>query len=179
MELTSQFKERFVKRLQGKDFILYGGLLELAHQKGLKSLEEIVQIPSQDNNMYAVCKATARAEDGMVYSEVGDACPTNVNVNIIPHILRMAATRAKARALRDFTGIDMVSVDEMCEELPEAADDTPTPEKRAPQNDGELVCSDCRTEITTGNYKVSMRNYGRPLCLGCQRKAKGQDQVSK
>ena len=146
MELTSQFKERFVKRLQGKDFILYGGLLELAHQKGLKSLEvEIVQIPSQDNNMYAVCKATARAEDGMVYSEVGDACPTNVNVNIIPHILRMAATRAKARALRDFTGIDMVSVDEMCEELPEAADDTPTPEKRAPQNDGELVCSDCRT----------------------------------
>jgi hypothetical protein len=84
MELTSQFREKFVKKLQGKNFILYGGLLELAHQKRLKSLEvEIVQIPSQENSYYAVCKATARDEEGAVYTEVGDACPTNVNLNIV------------------------------------------------------------------------------------------------
>jgi hypothetical protein len=180
MELTSQFREKFVKKLQGKNFILYGGLLELAHQKRLKSLEvEIVQIPSQENSYYAVCKATARDEEGAVYTEVGDACPTNVNLNIVPHILRMAATRAKARALRDFTGIDMVAVDEICEELPEAVGDTPKPEKKAAQSDGEMACWDCRSAITTGIYRVSVRKYGRPLCLGCQGKARGQGRVSK
>jgi len=81
--------------------------------------------------------------------------------------------------LRDFTGIDMVAVDEICEELPDAADDTPAPQKRAAQADGELVCSDCRAEITNGVCKYSVQKHGRPLCFGCQRKVKGQEKASK
>ena len=31
--------EHFIKTIQGRDFVLYAGLLDLAHQMGLKRLE--------------------------------------------------------------------------------------------------------------------------------------------
>ncbi|MEN6383832.1 MAG: ERF family protein [Phycisphaerales bacterium] len=34
-----------------------------------------------------------------------------------------------------------------------------------------LVCTDCGNKITTGIRNVSMKKYGRPLCMKCQRKA--------
>ena len=52
MELSKEFRERFVKTLQGKDYVLYGGLLELARQRGLTRIDtRVIQIPSQDNGM--------------------------------------------------------------------------------------------------------------------------------
>ena len=184
MELTEDFRKRFVKRLQGKDFILYGGLLELAREKGLKRLEvEIVQIPSPENGNYAVCSATLEGEDNSIYREVGDASPDNVNGNIAPHILRMAATRAKARALRDFTGIDMVSFEEMGEIEDDHTEASPIkqgrdsePSRRAARSgrsDRAALpsCDGCGAEVTQSVYDFSMRRFGRPLCMVCQRKA--------
>lgn len=113
MELTQDFKDKFVVTLQGKEFILYGGVLHLAKSRGLKRIEtNVIQIPSQENSMYAVVEATVETDDG-VFSEVGDASPESVNRMIKPHLLRMAATRAKARAMRDAVGIDMVAVEEL------------------------------------------------------------------
>ncbi|NPV81768.1 MAG: hypothetical protein HPY52_16165 [Firmicutes bacterium] len=184
MELTEEFRKRFVRRFQGKDFIVYSGLLELAREKGLRRLEvEIVQIPSPENGNYAVCSATLEGEDGSIYREVGDASPDNVNKNIAPHILRMAATRAKARALRDFTGVDMVSFEEMGEiedDYDEAApikqggDSEPSRrEGRSGRSDRATLplCGHCGAEITQSVYNFSMRKFGRPLCMACQRKA--------
>ena len=184
MELTEDFRKRFVKRLQGKDFIVYGGLLELAREKGLKRLEvEIVQIPSPENGNYAVCSATLEGEEGSIYREVGDASPDNVNRNIAPHILRMAATRAKARALRDFTGVDMVSFEEMGEieddndEAPpikQGRDSGPSRSATKPDRSDRAtlpLCNHCGAEITHSVYNFSTRRYGRPLCMACQRKA--------
>lgn len=37
----------------------------------------------------------------------------------------------------------------------------------------ELACSDCTAMITAGIRKVSISKYGRPLCMKCQKKAKG------
>ncbi len=113
MELTEEFKNRFVKNLQGKDFILYGGLLELVKARGLKKINtHVVQIPSKENNMYAVMEAEVQTEDG-IFKEIGDASPESVTRTIQPHILRMASTRAKARAMRDAVGIDLVAVEEL------------------------------------------------------------------
>lgn len=114
MELSREFRERFVKNLQGRDFILYGGLLELVKQRGLKRVTtRVIQIPSDANKMYAVVEAEVELDGGEVYKEIGDASPRSVNRTIEPHILRMASTRAKARAFRDAIGIDMVALEEL------------------------------------------------------------------
>lgn len=105
--------EKFIINLQGKSYITYEGLLDLAHQKYLKSLVvDIIQIPTSENNMTAICKATATTEDG-IYTDVGDASPASVNSNIAPHIIRMASTRAKARVLRDLTNVGMTALEEL------------------------------------------------------------------
>lgn len=125
MELSKDFKERYVKTLQGREFIVYGGLLDLARHAGLRRITtNIVQIPNAENGMYAVVEAEVETENG-VFKEVGDASPSSVNRTILPHILRMAATRAKARALRDAVGVDLVALEELGDALPE--DDIPSP----------------------------------------------------
>lgn len=105
--------ERFIINLKGKSYVTYEGLLDLAHQKNLKSIEvELIQIPSNENNMTAICRAKAATED-QTYTDLGDASPQSVNSTIAPHIIRMASTRAKARALRDLTNIGMTSYEEV------------------------------------------------------------------
>ncbi len=105
--------EKFIINLQGKSYVTYEGLLDLAHQKNLKSLEvEIIQFPNKENNMTAICTAKATTEDE-VYIDIGDASPQSVNANIAPHLIRMASTRAKARVLRDLTNIGMTAIEEL------------------------------------------------------------------
>lgn len=106
--------ERFIKNIKGKDFVLYSGLLDLAHQKGLKSIHvEPIQYPTKDNGMEGICKAVVESPDGREFTEIGDASPKNVNSIIKEHVLRMAATRAKARALRDYTNIGITCLEEL------------------------------------------------------------------
>ncbi|MBB6215837.1 hypothetical protein HNQ80_001928 [Anaerosolibacter carboniphilus] len=105
--------EKFVINLQGKNFVTYEGLLDLAHQQELTSISvELLQFPSADNNNTAVCKATVEA-NGRRFIDFGDASPNSVRSNLAPHIIRMASTRAKARALRDFTNIGMTALEEL------------------------------------------------------------------
>ncbi|NLW22624.1 MAG: hypothetical protein GXY88_05115 [Tissierellia bacterium] len=105
--------EKFIINLQGKTFVTYEGLLDLAHQKNLKSLEvELIQIPTEENNMTAICRATATTENE-TYTDLGDASPQSVNSSIVPHLIRMASTRAKARVLRDLTNIGMTAIEEL------------------------------------------------------------------
>ena len=138
MELSKEFRERFIKTLQGRDYVLYGGLLELARQRGLKRIStRVIQIPSMDNGMYGVVEAEIETEDG-IFTEIGDASPESVNRAIQPHLLRMAATRAKARAMRDAVGIDMVALEEL-------GDTLLSDEISVPDNPGDLI-------LTFGKY---------------------------
>jgi hypothetical protein len=117
--------ERFIKNIEGKDFVLYAGLLDLAHQKGMISMEvEILQFPSKENDNMAIIKAFAESKLGESFSDVGDADPTNCNFKVAKHLLRMASTRAKARALRDFTNIGMTCLEELGD-LNEVIEETP------------------------------------------------------
>ena len=108
--------ERFVMTIQGREFVRYSGLLDLAHQRGLATLTvEAVQYPTKDNGNEAICKAVAESHLGDVFIDIGDANPTNVNKVIASHLLRMASTRAKARVLRDMTNIGMTCLEELAE----------------------------------------------------------------
>ncbi len=106
--------KKFITQFQGKDFVLYSGLLDLAHQKGILSLNvDVEQFPSKDNDNVAICRASVESVTGELYVEWGDANPKNVNRMVAAHIMRMAATRAKARVLRDFTNIGMTCMEEL------------------------------------------------------------------
>jgi len=106
--------DRWIMNLKGKDFVLYAGLLDLAHQKGLLKLEvEAVQYPTKENGNVAICRAVAVSRLGEVFSDIGDADPSNTNSMISKHLLRMASTRAKARVLRDMANIGMTALEEL------------------------------------------------------------------
>jgi hypothetical protein len=108
--------ERFIITLEGKDFVTYPGLLDLGHQKGILKIEvEPLQIPTKDNEHFAVCKALVVSTNGETFTDIGDANPTNVNSRIAKHLLRMASTRAIARALRSFTNIGMTCLEELAD----------------------------------------------------------------
>ncbi len=58
-------------------------------------------------------------EDGGRFTGIGDASPDNVGRTIAPHIIRMAETRAKARALRDAVNIGVTALEELGEDVEE------------------------------------------------------------
>lgn len=107
-------KEKFIVNIDGRSYVTYEGLLDLAHSIGLSSIDvEIIQVPSNENNMLAICKATAVTKDGDSFVDVGDASPLSVKSAFAPHIIRMASTRAKARALRDLTNVGITALEEL------------------------------------------------------------------
>jgi predicted amidohydrolase YtcJ len=106
-------REEYMIERQGKRFVLYAGLLEEAHSRGLRSIEtELLQIPRSENGEVAIVRATVRTEDGK-FTGIGDAAPGNVNRTIAPHVIRMAETRAKARALRDAINVGVTAFEEL------------------------------------------------------------------
>lgn len=119
-------KEKLIVRLQGKEFILYAGLLALAHKRGLKSIRTEMLIESDD---FAMAKATVEGKDSGPFEDYGDASTKNVGRMIVPHLRRMAVTRAKARALRDFTAIGLCSLEELGSNTEEAKP-APAPKRK-------------------------------------------------
>jgi hypothetical protein len=109
-----EVKKEYIITRQGRDFVLYEGLLDEAHQQGLKRISTtLIQIPHEDNGHMAVVQAEVELQDGRTFMGIGDASPQNVNRMIVPHLLRMSETRAKARALRDAVNVGVTAVEEL------------------------------------------------------------------
>jgi hypothetical protein len=106
--------ERFITTIENKDFVLYAGLLDLAHQKGILKIDvDPIQLPTKENDHMAICRATVISKSGEVFTDVGDATPQNCHPRVAKHLLRMASTRAIARALRSMTNVGMTALEEI------------------------------------------------------------------
>ena len=98
------------------DAVAFKGLLSLAHEEGLKRVTtRLVQVPSEDNRRTAIVRSTVVTRKG-VFSGIGDANPENTNRRIVPHLIRLAETRATARALRLAVNIGEVAIEELGED---------------------------------------------------------------
>ena len=96
-----------------KEVVTYQGLLQKAHEEGLARLRtSLIQIPTEDNGRTAIAKAEVETGKGL-FEGIGDACPENVDEFLVPHLIRVAETRAKARALRDAVNVGVVSFEEL------------------------------------------------------------------
>lgn len=121
-------RDEFYITRSGKRYVLFAGLLDEAHGRGLTSIDtEIIQIPTPENNHVAVVKATAEMtnmdEEAVVkhktFSGIGDASPQSTTKQMTPHIIRLAETRAKARALRDAVNIGVTALEELSDDSSE------------------------------------------------------------
>lgn len=116
---------------QGKDFVLFSGLIDALHQlsQGFFSVDtRIEQLPTAENGHQAVCSALVRVYDPdnpdvvrRSCSGIGDASPANVNRMMANALIRMAETRGKARALRDLLNVGMVAFEELGPQTDEPA----------------------------------------------------------
>lgn len=116
------------QRLQGKEYVLLSGLLDLAHSHGLES---IITTPIEINMSegVAVFSCTVSGERGK-FTGHGDSTPRNTGKMVATAFIRMAETRSVCRALRFYLGIGMTARDE----LPgDAVQSTPPQPKQAPQ----------------------------------------------
>lgn len=104
---------KYVVNVQGKDFITFPGLLQEAHAKGLKSIN--TDLVNEDLNSPVVKATVTLVDNGLEksFTGYGDATSTNVAKKVAGALLRMAETRAIARALRFACNIDMAAVEEL------------------------------------------------------------------
>jgi hypothetical protein len=138
--------ERWITTIEGREFVKYPGLLDLGHQKGISQIEvEVVQLPTADNGHFAVCKANVVSKTGDSFVDIGDANPGNCSSKVSKHLLRMASTRAIARALRSFTNIGITALEE-CDFSDLAGGDN----------------SDSKAKPKTGKYPARIKPVEKP-----------------
>jgi hypothetical protein len=129
-----------------QELITYQGLLALAHEQGLKGIETtLIQAPNAANGQMAIVRAAAQGTTG-TFTGIGDASPANVTARVARHVLRVAETRAKARALRDLTNVAMVAL----EEVGELDEEQEPPPRAASDRGGDGPATDQqRRELVT------------------------------
>jgi hypothetical protein len=103
-------KAEYLVQIQGRPFVRFEGLLAMAHERGLVTLETTMVSVSE---VLAVCQSTAVFRDGRRFTDIGDATERNVPKHLAPHFIRMAATRASARALRRALNLNICSLEEL------------------------------------------------------------------
>jgi len=122
---TIDIHDKEGRKVGEKEVATYAGILALAHDEGLRSIiTKLIQVPTKENGTVAIVTAVVRTNRG-VFTAIGDANPGNVNRRIAAHIIRMAETRAKARALRDAVNIGTVALEELGELVEEELSSEP------------------------------------------------------
>jgi hypothetical protein len=157
-----QVNKNFIINFQGSEFITFEGLLDLFHQNGGTEIKtEII------NTTPLIFQATVKGKKG-IYQGVGDADDNNVGKMIARHKIRMAETRAIARALRWYNNIGMCSNTEIAgEELKE----NKVVNTNKIVNNNKVACSNCKEIIDSQKViDYSKEHYQKVLCFKCQPK---------
>ena len=138
---TIEIKDKTGRVVGTKEVVTYPGLLSKAHEEGLRRIAtKLVQVPSDENGRTAIARAFVETAKGR-FAGIGDANPENVSTFIAPHLIRMAETRAKARALRDAVNIGIVSFEELdgdgfANGSPDLGSGAPPPQNARPPKNG-------------------------------------------
>ncbi len=145
------------------DAIAFKGLLSKAHEEGLRQTKTtLLQVPAESNKHTAIVHATVRTRRG-TFTGLGDANPQNVNRRIAPHVVRMAETRALARALRVAVNIGEVSLEELGGDvaaeastgpsLDQRSNDRPPTQEPAPDGPGDGAMPDDRRDAPPPRFR--------------------------
>lgn len=109
--LQSLRKGGHIVSLQGKEYVLFSGLLMLAHDNGLQGCNtEIAHLDIGAGECVIV--ATVTGSRG-TFNAHGDATPSNTSKMVRSAFIRMAETRAICRALRLYLGTGMTALEEL------------------------------------------------------------------
>lgn len=150
-----EINKKFIINLQGSDFIKYEGLLDAFHQNGGKSIRtEII------SNQPLIIQATVEGEKG-TYQGIGDADDNNVNKLIVKHKIRMAETRAIARALRWYNNIGMCSVDELSGDEEEKKQ--PQSGNKCPKCGAKMAISQKGTEYCSNKCWLQQKDKSKKI----------------
>lgn len=176
-------KPEFVINLKGKQFVLLAGLLDLAHQQGLRSIEtEIMgEFCDRAERSYVV-RAIGRFRTGdgedAVWSACGDAAPGNTQMKGAE--LRHAESRAIARMLRFATNVAMTAFEELPPDAeahngPQTNHSARTGQQRARRdpedeaahddpNDPACEWPECPRRVSTDQERRSREHFDKVLC---------------
>lgn len=114
---TIEIKNKEGRVVERKEVVTVKGLLHLAHAERLSAIQtRLVQSPTKENGDTAIALVRIRTARGS-FSGLGDANPRNVTARVALHFIRMAETRALARALRAALDIGAVAIEELEEEF--------------------------------------------------------------
>ncbi len=158
-------KPEFVVERQGKSFVLYAGLLDQAHSEGLRRINTLlIQAPDENNALTAIASAEVETTKG-TFSGIGDASPANVTQPMVACLIRMAETRAKARALRDAINVGTCSLEELGEDAATDQPEQPKPTRRPAPRQAEPT-EPKPPANGNGNGRASERQVSAIYALG-------------
>lgn len=168
-------REEFFVERQGRTMVLYAGLLQEAHERGLVSIStELLEKVMDDEGepVYAVARATVlmsyegqdRPDLRKTFTGIGDATRRNVGRMIVPHLIRMAETRAKARALRDAINVGVTALEELGgDEEPSSseapAEGSPAREKKPSSGEDRAIA---KSQISKIEWLCKQLKYKTP-----------------
>lgn len=131
--LPAEFKTTLVGEDGPKEYVLLAGLLKLAHDNGLQRVQsKVLQFPHAENAQTAVVQVQVVTQTGC-FSATGDASPESVSPKMVPHLIRLAETRALARALRWANNIALTALEELGYEAPVSHSEPESNDPKLPQ----------------------------------------------
>lgn len=116
-------------RIGNEDYVTFKGLLAEAHKRGICEVGSTMLVGPPAMEAYALFRVTVKTEQG-TFTAHGDATPQNVRFS--DSFIRIAETRAMARAIRVATNSGRIAIDEL-----DSGDEVPAPGQPPPQT-GEL-----------------------------------------